>query len=218
MISSGLSFTCVSLREASLVALMRGCNSCLRRSRRPRTLPSARCDPICRTIPPMRLGSTARRRLDLAAGRLLDRLRRSTRASSSESSYDVVSSTVRRFCACATSASSSALISAQLAGPALLGDEADEVADELVGVRPRAARAPRPCPAARSAGCAGTRAARAPRPSRRASAARSAATASTRSASCAASKSARAYMRCATATRSALSPARRSRARRSPRR
>ena len=55
-------------------------------------------------------------------------------ASSSESSYEVVSSTVSRFCACATSASSSALISGQLACAALLRDEADEVAYELVGV------------------------------------------------------------------------------------
>ena len=54
----------------------------------------------------------------------------------------------------------------QLAGAALLGDEPDEVAHELVAVGGELRRARRPCLPGRSAGCAGTRAARAPRPSR----------------------------------------------------
>ena len=42
------------------------------RFRRPRTLASRRNEPACRTMPPIRSGSTERRRLDAPAGGLLD--------------------------------------------------------------------------------------------------------------------------------------------------
>ncbi len=87
-----------------------------------------------------------------------------------------------------------------LAGAALLGREAHEVADELVGIggelpehRGLAGRV--------DLRVAQERAQLGHVVHRRASAPRSAETASTRPASCAASKSARAYMRCATAIR-----------------
>ncbi len=55
-------------------------------------------------------------------------------ASSSESSYEVVSSTESRFSAWATSASSSTLISWSSPALPFCRDEPDEVAHELVGV------------------------------------------------------------------------------------
>ena len=158
-----------------------------------------------RTIPPIRLGSTVRVARPAARG-LLDRLhdRRGLVVGELVRSRELDR---RRFCACATSASSPGRSPrARRRGPS----------------RPRAgrscARARRPrrelpstsalpagsiCGLRRNARSSGTR------PSR-ARARRGRATASTRSASCAASKSARAYMRCATATSRSFSSAEKS--------
>ena len=76
------------------------------------------------------------------------------RASSSDSSKAVVSSTVTRPCARSTSASNSSAIPRDLPGAALRGEQAEEVADELVGALGELAERRRPSRAGSSCGLA----------------------------------------------------------------
>ena len=67
VISSGRSFS-----DLSFLSQVRVTSSWRSRSRRPRTLASTRSEPAWRIMPPISSGSTAARRLDGAAGGLLD--------------------------------------------------------------------------------------------------------------------------------------------------
>ena len=85
------------------------------------------------------------------------------RASSSESSNAVVSSTCEHALLARHELVELARDLVDLAGAALLGDQAEEVADELVGAAQDVARGWRPSSRGRARGCAARRRARAPR-------------------------------------------------------
>ncbi len=113
------------------------------RSSRPRTLASSLIDPAWRTMPPIRSGSTVR----VACTSRPDAFSiwpRMPSNSSSDSSCAVVSSTSSTCCSRGDERLELGGDLADLAGAPLLGEQAHEVADELVRRRRARARARRP--------------------------------------------------------------------------
>ena len=159
MISSGRSFKDQLLRFVSRVLS--------EPFRRPRTLASTRNEPTWRTTPPIRLGVDRARRLDLAAGRLLDLADDPARLLVGEldrgRQLDGRAGPARA----ATRRSNSRAISSTSPARPFSASRQQEVADESWAPREIAVERRAPSRAGRAAGCGAARAAPAPRARRR---------------------------------------------------